>query len=1417
MLKSLKRNFSVLILPVFIVPFAMAVYLFVNEANKSIVFAEKELVGVSYHSAIFEVNIALQSDFEKIYAKDIAGSEIAASKKEVLSKIEEADKFYPDLILIGLADQWNKTKNKLLELIEKAPQEPYPTSFPKKNQIILELNDILKKISNKSNLILDPEIETYFMMDVMVNIIPDISQLFGYARGKVMIANGAVITDKEKIQLVEIKGKLEFLSERYRFSIEIIENNDPENVSDKVEDKLAALEKLDKVLAQIESFAKNENVKQDIFLSNLNTASNAFDQVYHEFADHLSWHLHERIDGYKQYRLKTLIGLLICLIVTIIVFFVAIRNSVRRNEFDSAIRTQAILATVVDGIVTINKKGIIESFNASAERIFGYEAAEVIGKNINILMPEPYAKSHDGYLKHHLKTGEQKVIGIGREVEAKRKDGTIFPMELGVSAFSSLKEKMFVGSIRDISEHKEFARSLKESEERYQLAVLGSNDGLWDWDLLTNDVYFSGRFKELIGYADDEIKNRLEEWESRLHEDDKDVVFQILEMYFKEHTEYNVEYRLKTKSGEYRWFAARGKAIWDEAGNPIRMAGNLSDINDKKKLTAYLDSQVNAINRVQAVIEFNLEGTVIASNENFLNIVGYSLEEVQGKHHSFLISDAEKNSAAYLQFWQDLKRGKNISGEYKLIGKGAVEIYIEGNYSPVFDEHGTIYKIVEFATNITQRKEFERKMAKYADDLEWKSDALEVAKIIAEEAQKEAEDANRSKSDFLATMSHEIRTPMNGILGMTELLLETNLTPKQESHAKTVMNSAEALLEIINDILDFSKIEAGRLELDPTSFNLRDVCEDVSELLSVKTREKGVELILNYPHNIAENVVGDAGRVRQIITNYLSNAAKFTKDGYIYLNIEELNDASLDENKVKLKISVTDTGIGISQENIKKLFAKFIQADSSTTRKFGGTGLGLAICKQLSEMMGGSAGLTSVEGEGSTFWATMVLEKSAEKEGHYSYNKNLQGVKTLIVDDVAINQQLLFAKMSAAGMTCDACGGAEDAIMMMSEAVQKGNPYEIVLIDYLMPNIDGEELAKKIRNVPEFGQSHLVILSSACGAEEIEKFKADGFSGYISKPIRSRQMLELLALIVDKAKSGEEKFFITLEDYVQKNPSDNLESGFAEVSVLVAEDNRVNQEFATEILEGLGCSVHIAANGREAVDIVSSGHFDIVFMDVNMPVMDGYTAAQNITLLKQEGKINEVPIVALTASDMDDEREKCFASGMVDFITKPMRKNTMQQVLIKNLPKSKIVLAKQKACQIFLKDKLILLVEDNRINREFAIETLQSIGCRVQTASNGLEAIEQYQNHEPDLILMDIQMPKMDGYESAGEIRKIDKSNNKHTPIIALTANAMKGDSEKCKAAGMDDYLSKPVRKDDLKNMLCIWLSDEKQPIRKEA
>lgn len=819
------------------------------------------------------------------------------------------------------------------------------------------------------------------------------------------------------------------------------------------------------------------------------------------------------------------------------------------SDFSLALDKQrAILNTVVDGIITINSKGIIESFNPSAERMFGYKEDEVIGKNVKILMPEPYQSKHDGYLNNHLSTGKKKIIDTaGREVQARRKDGSIFDMELAVKAFNVDEAKMFVGSIHDI----------------------------------------------------------------------------------------------------------------------------------------------------------------------------------------------------------------------------------------------------------TQKKNADERLQQYAEDLEWQ-------KMAMEEAKEEAERANRLKSDFLATMSHEIRTPMNGIMGMTELLLNSELNPKQEANAKTVMSSSEALLEIINDILDFSKIEAGKLELEPVQFNLETVCEDVSELLSIKCKEKAIELILRYPPYIRKDVIGDSGRIRQIITNLLSNAVKFTSKGTVILSVEELKNDKLKKNQVEFKISVSDTGIGIDEDAQEYIFDKFSQADNTTTRKFGGTGLGLAISKQLSEMMGGQIAVESKKGEGSTFWFTIIIDKGKVEDNHVYNLENVKGIKALIVDDVEINQIILQEQLGSAGIDCDICSSGKEALELLSKAADNESCYDIVLLDYLMPNMNGEQLATEIIKQETLKDTCVIMLSSDGGSARSGSFKELGLAGYLSKPIRSRQVIEAISIIWDKKLSKEKNFFITVEDTF--NNRENYKNiKFDNVNVLVAEDNRVNQVFAKEILESFDCKVFVASNGKEAIDLLDSSNPDIIFMDINMPQVNGLEATKEILKLD---KYKNIPIIALTAADIEDERDECFDAGMVSFISKPMRKNSLYRSLAKYLPENKIIRAD--SVNNILSNKRILLVEDNRVNREFAIELLESFGCIIEVAGNGLEALEQFGKDDYDAILMDCQMPEMDGYEATNEIRKLEKNGKlEHTPIIALTANAMKGDSEKCLAAGMDEYLSKPVRQNDLRKALERWI-DEK-------
>lgn len=831
------------------------------------------------------------------------------------------------------------------------------------------------------------------------------------------------------------------------------------------------------------------------------------------------------------------------------------------------------------------------------------------------------------------------------------------------------------------------------------------------------------------------------------------------------------------------------------------------DVTEESILRNDLKGQLTAINKSLAVIEFSPNGEILTANENFLSIMGYSLEEITGKHHSMFIDDSIYSAEEYMTFWNSLRQGIYQEAEFKRLGKDRKEIWIQGFYHPIFDPDQNLTKIIKFATDITLRKKADLILQEYADTLAVRTKALEEAKAKADEA-------NKLKGDFLATMSHEIRTPMNGIIGMTELLLETPLTNKQRNYAHTVINSADALLCIINDILDFSKIESGNLELEKTPLNLLTVIEEASDLLAVKAREKAIELIVRYVPDTPQNFIGDPGRIRQVLTNLVSNAIKFTSKGYVLVTIQAEEDDSLPNYTRRISVSVQDTGIGIPADAQKKIFEKFSQADSSTTRQYGGTGLGLSICQQLTSLMGGKVSLKSVEGEGSTFTFTMVLKENQEiLEVTRLTAKNIKGIKTLIVDDIPVNGMLLQERLQYLGAETDYCQNPLEVQDLLEQSTEAGTPYQLIILDYLMPKMNGEELARQIRTNDKFSQTALVMFTSAGNSINSRRFKESGINAYLPKPIKADDFVRLISLTLKKHASGTEYDPIT-RDQLQSSYGEAEDLHFNQPQILLAEDNRINQGLACEILEQSGCVVDIATNGLQVLDLVKEKPFDLILMDCEMPEMDGFEASSTLKDLKQQDKIRDIPIIALTGNVTEEDRKKCLNAGMQDFLTKPIRKQKILSMIATWLPD---FVAQTQTAKVSFKDTQILLVEDNRINRAMAEEILKDLNCTISHAKNGKDAIDKYQEQPFDLILMDCQMPKMDGFEATRQIRLLEAEQEKHTPILALTANAMKGDKEKCLDAGMDDYLTKPVSKEILQNGIAKWLPSKAEYSTVEA
>jgi PAS domain S-box-containing protein len=639
---------------------------------------------------------------------------------------------------------------------------------------------------------------------------------------------------------------------------------------------------------------------------------------------------------------------------------------------------------------------------------------------------------------------------------------------------------------------------------------------------------------------------------------------------------------------------------------------------------------------IDALMTTDPSGVITDVNQQMEALTGCTREELTGTPFKNYFTEPERAETGIRLVLSEKK-----VADYELTARArdGRETVVSCNATTFYDQDGKLQGMFAAARDVTERKRLDQ--------------ILQEKNVELTQAQALAEKANQAKSDFLSNMSHEIRTPMNAIIGMSHLALKTEMTPHQRDYIRKIQRSGRHLLNIINDILDFSKIEADKLTVEHTEFELEKVLDNVANLIAEKTSAKGLELVFDLDKEVPPWLIGDPLRLGQILINYCNNAVKFTEHGEvgIVIRIKEQTDKD-----ILLYCAVRDTGIGMTPEQMGRLFQRFSQADASTTREFGGTGLGLAISQKLAELMGGEVGVESEPGKGSTFWFTARLGKGFGRHHRLALASDLRGKRVLVVDDNENARQVLCDLLGGLSFKVDQAASGEAAIAAVTGADVQGMPYEIVFLDWKMPGMDGIETARRLRERP-LSRIPLMLMVTAYGREEVMKSAEEaGIEDVLIKPVNASVLFDSVVRILGNVVDG------------PRSTGDAPTDAFEQLAVikgariLLVEDNDLNQEVAIELLRGAGFVVDLAENGQVALDKVKAADYDIVLMDMQMPVMDGLTATREI---RKEERFKDLPIVAMTANAMQRDRDLCLAAGMNDHVAKPIEPDDLWKVLLK--------------------------------------------------------------------------------------------------------------------------------------------------------
>ncbi len=938
---------------------------------------------------------------------------------------------------------------------------------------------------------------------------------------------------------------------------------------------------------------------------------------------------------------------------------------------ESEALNRQILESAGEGIYGLNIKGETVFVNRAAASMLGYEPEDLIGEPMHSLIHHSHADGSP-YHREQCPMYAAFMDGATHHVSDEvlwRKDGSSFPADYtskpiynngeiigAVVTFSDMTERLKAEEqLRNLNSELENRVNQRTAELHRSQTVLNraqhiAHLGSWNWDIVSGALAWSDEIYRIFGLSPQQFEATYQAFVETIHRDDRDAVTRAVNASVTDpDIPYDIEHRVVLPDGEIRYVREQGEIERDVSGSPLYMIGIVHDITEQKKAQHAIDQAMQDIATNERVLRlalsaagagyfhFDVQTGALFWDERSFAIYGITGRDFGGQFEDWAKrvheDDLDNASKSFTQALQN-STTSSFMLDYRIrrLDREITYIHVTGYVER--DETGQATAVHGLHFDVTESKFTEQNLL----------EAIEAAEM-----------ANRTKSEFLAVMSHEIRTPMNAIIGMSNLVLNTELKPKQQSYLNKVVSSAESLLHIINDILDFSKIEAGQLSLETIDFQLDEVLDKLTHLVVLKAQEKGLEFLFSIGKTIPQRLLGDPTRLLQVLVNLTSNAVKFTEHGEVVLSVELVAEK---DQQVELRFTVRDTGIGIEPDKQQRMFKSFSQADASITRKYGGTGLGLVIVKRMVNLMGGDISFESEPGVGSSFHFNITFGRGQQiTRVDHALPGDMADLRVLVVDDSESARTILGETLEGFGFKVDTAATCNEAISAVETAEQRGNPYRLVLMDWKMPGQSGVDGARVILGQTKSPAPPVVMMVTAYNAEDLAtEIQGLAISNTLVKPISPSSLLD--AILSAFRHEEQKQLAISGQGAVRVKPATRL----AGARVLVVEDNELNMELALELLHDVGIRTGSAANGQQALECLEQEQFDGILMDVHMPVMDGLEATR---IIRRNAQYQSLPIIALTADALASDREDILATGMNDVIVKPIKVEVMLETMAK--------------------------------------------------------------------------------------------------------------------------------------------------------